>query len=196
MGANRTNSPLSFACSCGQVHGTLSASIINAGTHLVCFCKDCRTAEIALGRKDPAPAPINILQTTPDGIVFDEGQDKLALLRLSPGGLMRWYASCCNTPLFNTLKSPKLPFVGVLTDCLDDATVLGPVAGRGFVPQSDGTTKHDGAGVTVWGIATRLLASRLSGRWKTTPFFDTKNGQPRVKARVLSKDARKAATPR
>jgi hypothetical protein len=44
----------------------------------------------------------------------------LRLMRLSEKGLLRWYAGCCDTPLFNTMATPKVPFVGVLTDRLDD----------------------------------------------------------------------------
>ena len=55
-----------------------------------------------------------VFQTTPARIEFTQGADQLACMRLSPKGLMRWYARCCNTPIANTLPSPGMAFAGIL----------------------------------------------------------------------------------
>jgi Family of unknown function (DUF6151) len=44
---------------------------------------------------------------------FTKGQDQIEGLRLTPKGLYRWYAKCCNTPVGNT-RAPALPFVSML----------------------------------------------------------------------------------
>ena len=36
--------------------------------------------------------------------------------------------------MFNTLRSPRLAFVGLLADRLDDTAALGPLIGRAFLP--------------------------------------------------------------
>lgn len=195
MSAGTTTSPLQFACKCGQVTGHLSAKAVQSGTRVVCFCKDCRAASIHLGHPDPAPEPVDVFQTSPEGVSFDTGQDLMGLFRFSPGGLMRWYATCCNTAMFNTVPNPKIPFVSVLGRIVDDPDRLGKVRATGFVAQPDGSTKHKNSGVMVWGIATRALASRLSGSWKATPFYDVETGKPVITPTVLTKDQRAAATP-
>jgi len=48
-------------------------------------------------------AGVALYQTRPDCVHIDDGAEHLACLRLSPKGLLRWYASCCDTPLANTL---------------------------------------------------------------------------------------------
>jgi hypothetical protein len=125
-------------------------------------------------------------------LTLTKGQEHLACLRLSPRGLMRWYAGCCNTPMFNTLLSPKLAFVGIVTDCLNDAEPLGKPVCQAFVPQPKGGRAHKGTLRLVLPLASRLLSARLSGTWRDTPFFDD-NGKPVEKARVLTREERAAA---
>ena len=50
-----------------------------------------------------------------------QGQHRIVGLRLTPKGLFRWYASCCNTPVGNTL-TPAIPFVGIVAQGFDQAT--------------------------------------------------------------------------
>lgn len=195
MAAGTDSTPLRFSCGCGRITGQLTPKAVQTGTHLVCFCKDCRAAEIYLGRPDPAPDPVDILQTSPEGVSFETGKDLLGLFRFSPNGLMRWYSTCCGTPMFNTLPRSGVPFVGVLAEIVEDPERLGKVRGRSFLPQANGTTKHEGSGAMIWGLATRILASRLSGSWKDTPFYDIESGKPVVTPKVLSKEERAAATP-
>lgn len=191
MGGTDQNG-LAFSCNCGAVQGHLDASAAKTGGHLVCYCPDCRAAERYLGQPDPAPGPVDILQTTPDVIHITAGTEHLGMFRLGPRGLMRWYATCCNAPLFNTLKSPKLAFAGVSVARLKEPERLGPIIAEGFVPQPDGKTKHVNGGRAAFGLFSRMIAARLSGRWKETPFFDVETGHPTVTAKVLSKEERKA----
>ena len=189
------NGPLAFSCDCKAVRGHLQAGAAARGVHAVCYCRDCRAAELWLGRPDPAPGPVDVFQTTPDMIRFQSGTDRLGLLRLSPKGLMRWYATCCATPMFNTLRSPRLAFVGLLADRLDDTAALGPLIGRAFLPGTGGKTyRHEGFNRIGFRIAKMMLAANLSGKWRQTPFFDAV-GTPTAPAHVISREERQAATP-
>lgn len=195
MGAAGHSAPASFSCTCGRVIGHISPATPRSGTHLECYCKDCRAAQIFLGRPDPSPRGVCLYQTTPDRISIVAGKEHLGLLRLSANGLMRWYATCCNAPLFNTLAGPRLPFAGIFTDRLEDPAQIGPVIAHSFLPgPNNGRPRHKGAAVMAWRFLFRLLASRLSGRWRQTPFFDIATGEPIAVPRILSKDERKAAT--
>ncbi|XYH92920.1 DUF6151 family protein [Sorangium sp. So ce1128] len=78
------------------------------------------------------------MQVAPSSISFDRGSELIAAVRLTPKGLYRWYASCCKTPLGNTVK-PQLPFVGSVTELFQHAPrarpcdeVFGPPRGGVF----------------------------------------------------------------
>lgn len=195
--AGRTDdaAALRFSCDCGAIAGWLDPEAGRSGVHAVCFCRDCRAAELWLGRPDPAPGPVDVLQTTPDRVHFDTGTDRLGLVRLGPKGLMRWYATCCNAPLFNTLAAPKLAFAAIHTARLTDPRRIGPVRVHSSIPQPGGGTKHKGWGVMVLRILGGMLAARVTGRWRNTPFFDVQTGAPTVPARVLTKAERATLYP-
>ncbi len=48
-----------------------------------------------------------IIQVPPKNLTFTQGREVLASMRLTEKGLLRWYAGCCNTPIGNTLITPK-----------------------------------------------------------------------------------------
>ena len=97
---------ITFRCSCGLIEGSVQPAGPAHGTHVECFCRDCRAARIHLGEGDTAPGGVPIYQTTPDHVHITRGLDNLGLMRLGPEGLFRWYATCCNVTLFNTLPKP------------------------------------------------------------------------------------------
>ncbi|SLN57445.1 hypothetical protein TRL7639_03124 [Falsiruegeria litorea R37] len=184
--------PLGFSCGCGALKGHVTANGVRAGTHVVCYCADCRASERFFQQPDPAPGPVDIFQLSPETVVIDQGTEHLAAIRLSPNGMFRWYANCCNTPICTTLKSAKTPFAGMNAQRFDDPGSLGPVVSKGFVPAADGSRKHESAYRSAWPLIKRMAASRLSGRWKNTPFFDADSGAPVVEPRVIDKAERKA----
>ena len=176
------------------MQGRITFDAAHKGTHAVCYCRDCRAAELYFEQPDPAPGPVDLFQTTPDAITITKGANLLGLLRLSPKGTMRWYATCCNTPMFNSLRRPKFAFAGVMTNRLRDPDRIGPVVAKVFIPGPDGKTSHQGGARMAWGVATRMLAGRLSGRWRQTPFFDDA-GEPVAPAVIPTKEQRAALYP-
>ncbi|WP_425045583.1 DUF6151 family protein [Primorskyibacter sp. S87] len=188
---NAPTTPLAFSCDCGTVRGELSPV---RGNHVVCYCPDCRAAELHLGRPDPATEPADLFQTAPDTVTFTQGADHLAVFRLSPKGPLRWYADCCNAPLFNTLASPKLAFSTLHTKRVEDQDKLGPIVIRVSVPQPDGTRKTEGKGRMISDILGQMLMNRITGRWKQTPFFDP-GGAPVADVYQLTKAERAALYP-
>lgn len=176
-----TGTDIGFACRCGCLTGRLTNARPEEGSHLICHCADCARARALYD--DPASGPVAIFQTTADRIRIDTGQDHLALMQLSPNGLFRWIADCCDTQMFNTLKSPRTGFAGIVVARLSDPAPLGPVIGAGFVPGPDGKTRHHHLGRTIWRFLKRSAAARLSGRWHQSPFFDAE-GRPVAKAQL------------
>lgn len=129
---------------------------------------------------------------------LNAGAERLARVRLAPGGLLRWYAGCCATPLGNTLATRQLPFIGLVTAVLEaEARARLPAARRGVSARAArGDDKPKGAadGAPLWmavPIILELLARRLRGEHRHTPFF-TADGAPVVTPRVLSPPERAA----
>lgn len=180
-----------FACVCGVVHGSLDVTP-RGGRHLTCACKSCRSAEVHLGQPDPGAAGVAIYQTTPDRITIDAGHDRLAVMRLSPKGLFRWHATCCNSPLFNTMPGPGLPFVGVLVARIPDPDPLGPVMARVNIPTVSGKPRNEGIMASTFGLLRRAMQAKLTGRGKRTPFFSP-DGSPTAPVHVISLEDRQAA---
>lgn len=188
-------SDLTFSCSCGALTGHISPSALQNGLHLACHCQDCRAAALYRGQPDPKnTGGVKLFQMPPDMIHIDQGHKHLKLFRLGPNGLFRWYAGCCGTPIANTLKSAKLPFAGINVDCFTDPTIFGKIKSEGFLPSKkpNGPPSHRGGIRMVYGIFSRMIVSRLSGRWKENPFFDTAINVPFSEPEILSKEDRAA----
>lgn len=190
-----------FSCRCGTVKGHLGAIDGKAGSRITCYCKDCQTAARAHGAEAllDARGGSELYQTTPAHIHIDEGEAHVACLRLSPKGLLRWYADCCDTPLFNTLASPKLCFAGVLvhTVAADARGPLGPLTAQTFTESASGEgepVRKYGFAKTGFNILRRHLRAKLGGKAGMAPFFDHA-GQPVRQARILTRDERAAARP-
>lgn len=184
-------SDIAFSCRCGAVRGTVSGLDPASGTHAVCYCDSCRAAELYLRQPDPEDAGVHIFQTEPDRLTFDAGRELVAPMSFTGKGALRWRATCCDTPMFNTARTPKISFVGIRTPILSDPSACGPVTGWAFVPGKDGKTRHRGLYALAVKGGMRMLMQRLSGRWKNTPFFDVETGKPLQPVDVLPKGLRK-----
>ena len=179
-----------FSCNCGALCGEVSAEGIKGGTRVVCYCPDCRANELYHGQPDPAPDPVDLFQLSPHSITVTAGAGHLKAIRLGPRGPLRWYAACCGTPFANTLAKPGLPFAGMRADLFEDKSTLGKIRAKAFIPASGKQSRTKGGGVMAWGILSRMITARLSGRWKETPFFDAETGKPVAAPELLSKEQR------
>ena len=137
------------------------------------------------------------MQTQPNKVRFTDGVEHLRCMRLSDQGMLRWYAGCCNTPIGNTMPNFKNAFVGMVDACVasDGASfdeVFGPVAMVVNTKWATGEPKPKGFGlagaiVKIFGM---LVKGRLTGSYKSSPFFDAASGAPSVEPRVLSSEER------
>ena len=190
--------PYSLQCACGKLKGEVSDT--EHANHAVCYCKDCQAFAHFLGRQSEIldeRGGSELVQISPGKLRFIEGAENLACVRLAPAGLVRWYARCCNTPIGNTLGTPKLPFVGLLHTCLGGpehplGEAFGPVRCQLNTESAKGLPKPSEVGVPgtiLWFLRT-LIGARLDGSYKRTPFFD-RAGSPVVKPHVLSAEERR-----
>ena len=187
--------PLDFSCSCGKLQGQLTAKGAASGLHVGCYCSDCRAVEIHMHRPDPAPDPVDLFLTTQDTLTITQGTQHIGLLRLSPRGTMRWYATCCDTHLFNTSANPKLAFLSIRATTLGAPERLGPFIAETNIPKPGGKTVNKGMARVMRKLVPQILIARLTGRWRQSPLFDTDSGEPVVAPVILSKEERATLYP-
>lgn len=182
-----------LTCHCGTTRWTIAAGA--PGTHLECYCADCQTFARHLGKGDSwldTAGGTAIFQTTPDNISFIAGTEHVAVLRLGPKGLFRWYAACCGTPIGNTLSRPGFAFVGAILRPGEDR--FGPVAARVNTTAARQPVRATGTMRTILGVLSRAARAWLAGGHRRTPFFDSR-GAPLAAPSVLTKTERDAARP-
>lgn len=189
-----------LSCRCGALQGHIDVN--GTSNRMVCFCQDCQAFARFLGPADKvldAQGGSELVQLAPHRIHIDRGAEHLAVMRLSDKGMLRWYAACCRTPVGNTMAGPGMPFTGLLTQCLDTAPLapaFGPVRARVNTASALGEPKPRsfGLGSSLWRIMALVLGSRLTGRYKNTPFFNAA-GAPVALPTVLSAEARARLRP-
>lgn len=181
-------------CRCGTIQGTLVHP--HSANHALCYCHDCQAFAHVLGQADRTLGPqgeSRVFQVPPRNLTFTQGHAALACLRLTPKGMVRWYAGCCSTPIGNTLPTPKLSFIGLVRPfvALDDGALVeafGPITTWANTAGAHGSPRPRQAGTAhmlAWFFRT-VLPAWINGEYKRTPFFDPATGAPVVTPRVLS----------
>jgi hypothetical protein len=180
-------------CRCGTIRGTLDDTA--RANRAICYCKDCQAFQYFLGPPEvlDTRGGSEVIQVLPRSLTFTHGLEALACMRLTPKGLLRWYASCCRTPIGNTLASPGIPFIGLLRVCLDvpDTSVneaFGSQIAHVNTKSARGDPKPEVSGLgrsVAWFIRT-VLKARLNGDYRRTPLFRADTSAPIVVPRVLS----------
>ena len=198
------STPAELRCRCGQVRGIVADASPDAVNRVVCFCEDCQAFAHQLDRADllDANGGSDIVQVAPASLTFLQGQHHISGLRLTPKGLFRWYASCCKTPVGNTV-SPAIPFVGIVVQAFDGGAqradaVFGKPIGAIFAKYSIGDSPVGSKGISLSLMARAIrmvLGWRLRGRTWPHPFFARETGAPIYPVTVLSQPQREALRP-
>ena len=180
-------------CKCGSVSGQVREG--TPSNHLRCYCSDCQ----AFGRFFGPDAGVldrkggtEIVQVSQSRVQIERGLDQLACMRLSPKGLLRWYARCCNTPIGNTLANPSVSVIGLIHTCLDAAILernfgLSTADVNTDAAIGPGKPTQHGLLSTIGKVLVMVLTDRITGRYRKSPFF-SEAGKPVVEPRVLSSD--------
>jgi hypothetical protein len=187
-------------CRCGALQGHLAAAA--PSVRAICYCKDCQ----AFARFLATPGIVDeaggteVVASLPHHVAFTGGIDRLACMSLSERGLLRWYASCCNTPVGNTPRNPKIPYIGLIHNVLE--------AGSKSIDDSFGSrciavnTKSAlrevrptpfASTAAVLSLMMSALGSRVRGTYKESPFFHADTQEPIRPIRVLSAAERETA---
>lgn len=192
------NHPL--RCRCSTLQGFVLPSA--TATRAVCYCKDCQ----AYARFLRTPGVLDtcggteVVASLPKHVHFTGGHEALACLSLSPRGILRWYADCCNTPIGNTPRNPKISYVGLVRSCLEVhspslESSFGPLRMAVNTKSASGKVRSTPAGsvMGVLTLMTALLGGRLSGAYRENPFFRTGSATPIRQPYVLSQAERERA---
>ena len=163
---------------------------------MLCYCTDCQAFARRFGRTDmlDGHGGSDLYQVQPHQVVFLEGEENLAVLRLTGRGPLRWYAACCGTPMANTWTSPKVPFATLTAAQFNDRDSLGPIHAQTFRRDGLGYVEKEGTGIALvlFAFLRRVIFSFVTGKWRQTAFF-TAEGAPKRKAIRLSDAERRAA---
>jgi hypothetical protein len=194
------NHPLQCRC------GTIKGYVVRPGMakRAVCYCKDCQAFAHFLESADTVldeHGGTSIVSTIPKLVLFSQGLEALACMSLSDHGMLRWYASCCNTPIGNTPRDFKTPYVGLIESCLKSNSpsleesfgpvrmVLNTKSARGHVNSTPVSNL-----LALLGLMRSVIGTRLSGSYKRNPFFGTGTGIPVARPRELTKTERERIT--
>jgi hypothetical protein len=188
-------------CRCGEVEGVITDASPRTANRVVCYCDDCQSFAHHLDRADvlDAQGGSDVVQVAPSALRITKGAERITGMRLSPKGLFRWYASCCRTPIGNTL-APKVPFVGIVAHAFEggaataDAAFGKPVAkilGRYAIgTPPPGSTSLDVR--VLIGVVAKVLGWKLRGKTWPHPFFDRTTRAPAYPVTVISREERDA----
>jgi Family of unknown function (DUF6151) len=180
-------------CRCGTVSGWVKEP--RSANRVVCYCKDCQAFAYFLGTGQilDERGGSDVIQILPKNLSFTQGIEALKCVRLTEKGMLRWYASCCNTPIGNTLANHKISFVGLVHTCLENTDTplndsFGPVRAWGNTQGASGDPKpkSSGLGRTILWVVSKVLKARINGSYRQTPFFLANTATPIVTPRVLS----------
>ncbi len=193
---------LSIRCLCGALGGAAHGVSAKSGYRIVCYCNDCQAFANYLqsdGATLDANGGTDIFQMSPAHLRITRGLDRLACVRITPKGPLRWYADCCRTPIGNTPPTRQAPFVGLIHSCIDTGNrtldeMLGPVSlrimGRHATGDREALDAHDGFLPSQFvGILWKLLKWRVRGDHRRSPFFDEKTGDPIAEASLVGEKA-------
>ncbi len=199
------NMNIPLKCRCGSIRGLAKDVTANPSNRLICMCDDCQAYAHHLGcanRVLDRHGGTDIFQTTPSRIEITDGHEHLRLLRLTPKGLLRWYAGCCKTPIANTAGAAWVPFVGVVHTFMDHSAgpsrdeALGPVIASIHGRFAVGGLPHGAYARAPARLILRFLrffATGIATRGHSpSPFFVHRSSKPIVEASVLSASEREA----
>jgi hypothetical protein len=194
------NHPL--RCRCGTIEG----HVVRPGmaNRAICYCRDCQAFARFLGHADTVldgNGGTAIVATLPAQVHFGTGLESLACISLSDRGMYRWYASCCNTPIGNTPRDFKTPYVGLIETCLASRSpsieesfgrvrmVLNTKSAKDRVESTPLSNL-----LAMLGLMKSVIGARLNGSYKRNPFFDTAARAPVKPPRVLTPGERERVT--
>jgi hypothetical protein len=179
-------------CSCGKVRGHIQLPATTG--RAVCYCKDCQAFAHFLQRAGDVldeAGGTDIVATMPAQVHIEQGLDAVQCMSLSEHGLLRWYASCCKTPIGNTPRDRKTPYIGLIHNCLSAQPLepsFGPLKVRINTRSAHRPVKSTplASFLVMMKLMSTMIPARWRGAYRDNPFFDAASGAPIRQPQVLS----------
>ena len=104
---------MNISCDCGSFKARLKSFPKNTPGRLVCYCRDCQSFLHRIKRADVLNAfgGTEVIPAYPKEMELLSGAGNLKCYRLTPQGMYRWTAGCCNSPIANTRRN--FPWGGI-----------------------------------------------------------------------------------
>lgn len=185
---------MNIQCDCGKFHAELTHFPKRSTGRLFCYCDDCQKFLNKIQRQELLDefGGTQVITVYPNDVKFTQGKEFLKCNRLSQKGLSRWVASCCNTPIANTI--PKFPWVAIYHNCFtnvdkDILEKLGPVKSRIMgkfkvgtppFPVSDKLNFKD-----YWAVGPFIFKGMLLKKYIGSPFYQEDSRTPISKPEIL-----------
>ena len=178
---------LSLACECGAVRAIVRDVSPSEGDYVVCHCTDCQqfaTRFDAAHRILDAHGGTHLYQSRCARLETTKGKEHLAAIHLTDKPTLRWYASCCDTPMFNTYANGKLPYVTSLLGNADSGAVEAALGKPiGALHTADAPVRVEGVPEMSMAQLLRRFFKRMvkdvfSGDRRRSALFDPETLQP------------------
>ena len=175
-----------FACKCGQVRGAIRNVSSASGDLLCCHCTDCQQFAYRFGAEDrilDANSGTLLYQSGCAAVQVAQGSDKLACIHLTDKPTLRWYADCCDTPMFNTYKNARFPYMSTLVANTprDEREPLMPLRGHIFLSDVQGhesDLKELSMAYFARRFLVRVVRDFCTGARRRTALFDGATLEP------------------
>ena len=187
-GGAGSGSDLPFSCRCGAVTGVIEKAGPREGDFVVCHCTDCQTFANRFDAGDRVmneqDAGTPLYQSRCARMRIESGLDELRCIHLTEGPTLRWYAGCCDTPLFNSYKNGKIPYVTTLVGNCDEGLrtrLLGEPIGHLFVdddPACTGPVRRLSMNTLMRRFFVRMVRDIVSGDRRRSALFDPETLEP------------------
>ena len=183
---------LAFRCRCGAVTGVIRDADSKRGDRVVCHCSDCQafaTRFQAAERVMDGHGGTDLYQTGCARTRIAQGRENLACIHLTEKPTLRWYATCCDTPMFNTYANGRIPYVTTLLGNCDRGAVdaaLGPPIGHLSVEEATsdpGPVPRLSMVRLMRRFFRRMVRDVVTGDRRRNPLFDGKTLQPIARPR-------------
>ena len=175
-----------LACACGQVQASLDLTAAK-GECLICYCADCRRFALAHAGADhvlDAAGGTMLYHARAGALHIRAGKDALCAVHMTDKPTLRWIAGCCNTPLFSTHATGRVPYLSIVAATFDAQAraAIGPPVCSVWTSSATGTPEAP-ARPMPWAIARiagRIAADTLTGGRRKSPLFDARSLAPVV----------------
>lgn len=166
-------------CECNTVVGHLNSLKPHYINRVVCGCQGCRSFPKYMGKSHLLDKHdgTDIVQTSCKQLSIARGKESIAAIQQTPSGVVRFYCKECKTPLFNAMKTPKMPMIGILRKCIEiDDAMLGEVKARVMHKDKSANSSVFKTAAAMFRVTRLIFSWWVAKDFQKSPLFTTNDG--------------------